>query len=151
MLVKAEVNPTVGPVHTACVCTCTQKSIYTSGSNTAPLYTGLAVVLLFRSCLRLWISATQKGVREIALCLAQQHLTSPETMYQWKYPIDQFMSIGQYLCFTEMSLIQFNQPVGLYSVLKDLVFFSSSNGPSMKTAERGSIRGIKWHISFTYS
>lgn len=28
----------------------------TSGSNTAPLYTGLAVVLLFLSCLLLWIS-----------------------------------------------------------------------------------------------
>lgn len=32
----------------------------TSGSNTAPLYTGLAVVLLFLSCLLLWISVTQK-------------------------------------------------------------------------------------------
>lgn len=27
-----------------------------SGSKTAPLYTGFAVVLLFRSCLLLWIS-----------------------------------------------------------------------------------------------
>lgn len=32
----------------------------TSGSKTAPLYTGLAVVLLFRSCLLLWISWESK-------------------------------------------------------------------------------------------
>lgn len=32
----------------------------TSGSKTAPLYTGFAVVLLFRSCLLLWISWESK-------------------------------------------------------------------------------------------
>lgn len=32
----------------------------TSGSKTAPLYTGFAVVLLFRSCLLLWISCESK-------------------------------------------------------------------------------------------
>lgn len=32
----------------------------TSGSKTAPLYTGFAVVLRFRSCLLLWISSESK-------------------------------------------------------------------------------------------
>jgi hypothetical protein len=35
----------------------------TSGSKTAPLYTGFAVVLLFRSCLLLWISWEEKRLR----------------------------------------------------------------------------------------
>ena len=35
-------------------------SASTSGSKTAPLYTGFAVVLLFRSCLLLWISGGRK-------------------------------------------------------------------------------------------